>query len=194
MVSEDVINAVKKFISMFGASEKMEDVPNEIFEKYQYILPHELLVLWSNLGYGNYGGGVIKLIDPDLFKKNLNTWIRGENPDCYPFMITAFGDMYYLRKLPDGSEEVWLLSIHYRKQKLCTKSFREFLTDYITSRETIQTDLRASLYIEAEEKIGKLSNDDIYVFVPSLKNGGKEELKYIQKAEAYLYQNIAYGD
>ena len=194
MVSQEVIDRVKKFLSCYGPSEKLDSVPNEYFEKYNGILPTELLVLWSNLGFGNYGGGVIKLIDPELFKKNLNTWLRGDNPNCYPFMINAFGDMYYLRILPDGREEVRLISIIYHKEKLCAKSFNEFLTEYILSSQTINTDLKASLYIKAEEVVGKLSNDDIYTFVPSIYFGGKEIVENIQIADAYIYQDIAYGD
>lgn len=193
MVSQDVINRVKMFIGCFSPAERLDDVPNEMFEKYQDVLPHELLVLWSNFGFGNYGGGVIKLIDPDLFKKNLNTWLRNDNPNYYPFMINAFGDMYYLIK--DGNrEEVRLLSIIYRKEKVCAKSFVEFFSEHILSSEAINTELKAKLYLEAEERIGKLSNDDIYTFVPSVNFGGKEDVEHIQIADAYIYQDIAYGD
>ena len=194
MVSQEVIDRVKKFLSCYSPAEKLDDVDNSMFEKYGEILPHELLVLWSNFGFGNYGGGVLKLIDPDLFKKNLNTWLRGDNPNCYPFMITAFGDMYYLRMLPDGSEEVRLISIIYHKEKLCSKSFVDFFSNYILSSDTINNDLKASLYLKAEEVIGKLSNDDIYTFVPSVYFGGNETVESIQIADAYIYQDIAYGD
>ena len=113
---------------------------------------------------------------------------------AYPFMITAFGDMYYYRILNDGSEEVRLISIIYKKEKLCTKSFAEFLTSYILDSNVINSDLKAKLYIEAEEKIGKLDNDSIYTFVPSINFGGKETVESIQIADAFIYQDIAYGD
>ncbi len=194
MVSQEVVDRVKKFIGFYGPNKNLDDVSNEYFEKYNGVLPLELLVLWSNLGFGNYGGGVVKLIDPDLFKKNLDKWRRKEDDNAYPFMITAFGDMYYLKKLPDGSEEVRLISIIYKKEKLCTKSFADFISNYIISKDAIDNDLKASIYIKAEEKYGALSNDDIYTFVPSVSMGGKETVDSIQIADAYIYQDIAYGD
>ena len=181
---------IKKFLNCYGPDEKLDQVYDDVIDRYHNILPDEFLALWYNFGFGNYGGGILKVINPDEFKKNLYLWIRKEDPNCIPFMITAFGDIFYYRK---ESNTYYLLSIHYRKEKKCADSLEEFIS-YITSAQAIHTDLRAGLYIEAEKKLGSLSNDDIYMFVPSIQFGGKEIVDNIQKAEAVLWQNIAYGD
>lgn len=181
------------FLKCFAPDEKLDNVGDSYFEKYNGVLPDEILAIWANFGFGNYGSGILKMVDPDLFQKNLNTWRREENDKYIPFMITAFGDMFYYKTI-DGS--VYLLSIIYRKEKKVANSFEEFLRDYITSAPAIRGDLRAALYSAAydSENIGPLSNDDIYAFFPAVAQGGAETLESIQKADAYVYQDIAYGD
>ena len=187
------VDAVKSFLGFFGPDEKMDQVTDDLVEEYKDKLPEEILVLWVNFGFGNFGGGILKLIDPSLFKQNLDKWLDDSYLYNTPFMITAFGDIFYYRKGKEG-DAIYLLSVHYKKVKKCANSIEEFLTGYIKDRNTIGTDLRANLYLEAEKTVGKLDGDTIYVFVPSIQFGGKEEVKYIQKADAYIYQNILLGD
>lgn len=184
------VELVKGFLRLFSPADNLEGVTDDLVEKYREILPDEILALWVNFGFGNYGTGILKLIDPSFFQKNLNLYLKN-NPNYIPFMITAFGDMFYFNKI---DKSISLLSVHYKKVKKCANSIDEFLGSYIINGLTINNELRASLFIEAEKKLGSLSNDDIFVFVPSIFFGGKEQVENIQKADAYVYQDILYGD
>ena len=122
------IESVKSFLSFFGPDEKMDAVSEALIEEYKELLPHEILALWANFGFGNYGGGILKLIDPSLFKKNLDSWLDDNDPLNIPFMISAFGDMFYYRKSNETDGTFYLLSVHYKKVKQCATSVKDFLT------------------------------------------------------------------
>ena len=40
-------------------------VSNETIEKYQSLLPPELLEIWKDYGYGTFFNGYLKVINPD---------------------------------------------------------------------------------------------------------------------------------
>ena len=182
--------AVKRFLSFFQPANNLVKANSEVINKYEKILPSEIISLWKKYGFGNYGEGVLKIVDPTLYKKNLDKWLNIASDDNIPFMINAFGDIYYIKRLTETMYEINLLSITYRKYKYCASSISEFFTNYITEPSVIGTDLNARIYLYAEESVGRLDNNSIYTFNPI----GSEDVKNIKIEDAITYQNKIYGE
>ncbi|KAG4098425.1 GAD-like-domain-containing protein [Neocallimastix lanati (nom. inval.)] len=165
--------------------------PNEdIIKKLESIVPQQLVKFWKEYGFGNYGDGIIKVINPFDYTESLYTWLGGEDKNKVPIMLTAFGDIFYYRKITDTEDDVCLLDIHYKNINVCSYSFSEFFEDYLLD-EDIQNDiLRKPLFLEAKEKEGELKLNEIFLFTPALAIGGAEELKYIKKGDAAVHQNL----
>ena len=184
------IKMIKSFISSYEPGENLDKASDEYVNKYNDLVPEELIALWYNYGFGNYGDGIVKLVNADKFKKTLSLFLKSNDDKNIPFMITGFGDIYYF----DNKKEIYLYNIHYKKKEFCTSNLNDFLKGYIVSSKIMNNDLKYNLFNEAKEELGELSNNDIYNFIPSLRFGGKEQVGYIQKADALISLNLLAGD
>ena len=153
--------------------------------------PDELITFISKYGFGNYGNGIIKIVNPEDYMSGLYTWLGKEDFSKIPFMITGFGDIFYFRNLGDNEYDISLLDIHYRNITVPAYSFEEFLS-YITSPETEEKVLRKELFESATQKFGELSAEEIFFFVPALVLGGAENIKYIDKGKADVHHHVLF--
>lgn len=152
-------------------------------------LPDGLLDFIKRHGFGNYGEGILKLIDPEQYAEILYSWIGGRDSSRIPFMMTGFGDLFYFRNLGDGIYDVSLLDIHYRRATVPAYTISEFLT-YLLDPEVEEEVLRRSLFDSARKKCGSLAADEIYFFAPGLAIGGLEDIQYVTKGKADVHHQL----
>ena len=183
-------NCMKKFIKKFKPSENLQKPDEDILNFFKEILPNEIINLWEEYGFGDYGNGLIKIINPRDYMNSLYAWLGRIDNTRIPIILTAFGDIFYYRKLEDGKNDISMLDIHYRKTIVCSYSYQEFFEKYIVDKKIIKNVLRIDLYKKAVKKIGKLNDKDIFFFVPALVLGGKEDIKYIDKGNVFVHQQI----
>lgn len=156
------------------------------------MLPSEIVYLWENYGFGDYGNGIIKVVDPRDYMNSLYTWLGGQDFNKIPIMVSAFGDIFYYRKLEENENDISLLNIHYRKIDVCTYSYQEFFDKYITDESIKENVLRQNLYNESVNILGNLKHSEIFFFVPALAIGGAEEIKYVKKGDANVHQQVLF--
>ena len=183
-------NCMKKFIKKFKPSENLQKPDEDILNFFKEILPNEIINLWEEYGFGDYGNGLIKIINPRDYMNSLYAWLGRIDNTRIPIILTAFGDIFYYRKLEDGKNDISMLDIHYRKTIVCSYSYQAFFEKYIVDKKIIKNVLRIDLYKKAVKKIGKLNDKDIFFFVPALVLGGKEDIKYIDKGNCIIHQQI----
>ena len=71
---------------------KENDVKQELCDKYEVILPDELIAVWRKYGFGSFMGGYLKVISPEEYQDLIiATYFRGSI--SIPIFITAFGDV-----------------------------------------------------------------------------------------------------
>ena len=156
------------------------------------MLPAEIIYLWENYGFGEYGNGIIKVVDPREYMNSLYTWLGGIDYNKIPIMVSAFGDIFYYRKLEENENDVALLNIHYRKIEVCAWSYQEFFGKYILDSEVRNTILRERLYSNAVQELGELKHSEIFFFVPALFVGGSEDIKYVKKGSANVHHQVLF--
>ena len=154
------------------------------------MLPPEIVYLWTEYGFGDYGDGLIKVVDPRDYMDSLYSWLGSQDFHKIPIMVSAFGDIFYYRKLENDENDVSLLDIHYRRIDVCTYSYEEFFEKYISNPELKEKVLRKSLFDQAVEKLGSLKYNEAFFFVPALVLGGGEDIKYVSKGDAYTHQHL----
>ena len=185
-------NCMKKFIKKFNPSKSLQKPDEETLNFYREILPNEIIELWEEYGFGEYGNGLIKIVNPKDYMNSLYMWLGQIDYTKIPIIVTAFGDIFYYRKLEDDRNDISVLDIHYRKIIVCSYSYQEFFKKYIIDKKVIKNVLRDSLYKKAIKKLGKLNDKDIFFFVPALILGGKEDIKYIDKGNGIIQQQILF--
>lgn len=183
-------NCINKFIQIFKPGENLAKPDEEILNFGKQMLPKEIIELWEKYGFGEYGEGLIKVIDPREYMNSLYTWLGQKDFTKIPIILTAFGDIFYYRKLENNENDISLLNIHYRKIEVCTYSYQEFFEEYILDDNIRKNILRSDLYKQAVEKLGKLEHDEIFFFTPALLLGGGENIKYIQKGNGAIHHQI----
>jgi len=161
-------------------------------DKYKDIVPEGLMELWTIHGFGKYNNGYLEIINPDDYSDTLGNWL-GKRVDTYvPIALTAFGDLYYYRKLTDTDEDVCILEPHYRKIDVCVWSHDEFFNEYLCDERIHDGELRGELFKQAVEKLGELKNGEIYYFVPALILGGGEEIEHVDKGNAAVHLDMLF--
>lgn len=175
------------FLNRYPPCEDLKKPDSALLKKYQGILPQNLLDFWKKYGFGNYGDGFFKIIDPDEYKDNLNEWLCGESSDRIPIMLTGFGNIIYYRKISEDVDDVCMVNIHYRNTMLCAYSFEDFFNFFFSDEETEEI-LNKKLFNEAIKKLGKLEEKEIFYFAPALAWGGSEKLEFVKKGSALVHQ------
>jgi hypothetical protein len=81
----------------FGPGIAKKDVPATTFERYRGKLPDKLLEYWGQHGWCGFGNGLLRTVDPDEWKDELEAWI-GDTPfmerdSFYVIARSAFGEL-----------------------------------------------------------------------------------------------------
>lgn len=183
-------NCISKFIEKFRPGENLQKPDEEILNFGRQMLPKDIIQLWEEYGFGEYGNGLIKVVDPREYMNSLYMWLGQKDFNKIPIIVTAFGDIFYYRKLEDNENDILLLNIHYRKIEVCTYSYQEFFENYILDENIIKNVLREDLFKQAVEELGKLEYKDIFFFTPALVLGGGEDIKYLKKGNGAVHHQV----
>ena len=179
----------KEFLKTYEPSNNLKKPEAKILDWGKKMLPKEFIQLWIDYGFGNYGNGIIKIVDPREYMKNLYQWINEEDFNKIPIVITAFGDMFFYNK-PENT--ISFLDIHNRQVTLCTDSYQEFFKKLIIDENIKLAVLRKNLFNQAKNKLGELTINEIYFFVPAFCLGGKEDIDNVDKGDARVHQDLLF--
>ena len=156
---------------------KEKNASQELYNRYETILPSELIYLWKNYGFGSFMDGYLKIIDPLEYQDLLtDTYFRGEI--SIPMFVTAFGDIIA------WEENKYVRMIMYKNGlfKGMAAGFDFFLEDL--QNEVFNKDFfNITMYIEAVQTWGNIKFDECFGFIPLLGLGGSEEVKNLKKVK-----------
>ena len=179
------------FLSMFPPSEDLQKPSDAVLEEFKGKLPEELLTLWRKYGFGNYGNGLLKIINPDVYSNTITLWL-GEQKDCYPILMSGFGTLFIYRKLSEASDDICLLDIHHRKSGSFSIGFSDFFREIIPSENFAKQFLLVDLFQKASAEFGSLAGNEIFFFVPALVYGGSASIEHIRKGDAITHQHLLF--
>lgn len=181
---------ITNFVKAYVPGKELGKPDETLLEFAKQMLPPEIVYLWTEYGFGDYGDGLIKVVDPRDYMDSLYSWLGSQDFHKIPIMVSAFGDIFYYRKLENDENDVSLLDIHYRRIDVCAYSYEEFFEKYISNTEIKEKVLRKNLFDQAVEKLGSLKYNEAFFFVPALVLGGGEDIKYVSKGDAYTHQHL----
>jgi hypothetical protein len=184
---------LESFYQTFQADAQREAVSTSILDQYAEKIPKELKHLWQTDGFGHYNQGLFQLVDPKDFRSVLDTWL-GKTVDNYtPFAITAFGELFYYRKLSPTEGDICLVDIQFRKIEVIAWEMDDFLDNFLTHASEQEEWLRKSLFDEALQNLGVLSKNEVYTLAPILALGGAFSLNHLSKGNAQVYQELVFA-
>ena len=163
--------------SIFKSFIKESDVSQELYNKYNEILPSGLITLWRECGFGSFMEGNLKIINPEEYQSLLvDTYFRGSV--SIPIFITAFGEVI-----------TWEENKYIRMIKYKNGLFKGMASGFDFFLEDLQNDIfnddffDISMYTEAIRTMGNIKVDECFGYVPLLGLGGSEKLENLKKVK-----------
>ena len=165
-------------------------VPPEIVEEYRGRVPDELVEIWEQYGYGTFGEGFVRVIDPKLYEAKVRDCIGKTQGDgiAIPIMVTGFGDLITWEPSHPG-----VIGIMYRLgDTVGLGSLKTFLTlTRLDGGEYLSDTLKWDLFPEAVAAHGALPYGESFVFVPLLSLGGRARIENLRKRETITSIQVA---
>jgi hypothetical protein len=186
----------------FGPSIESIATPQTKVDKFRGKLPDKLLEYWQNQGWCGYADGLFWTVDPDEWEGELEDWI-GDTPfmeqDAY-YVIgrSAFGELFLWGERTGQSLKV-LTPFGMIFPKFNDKQYQKDGANFALqlffcgcTRESMdmQDQQEKPLFERALAKLGPVSADTLYGFVPALGLGGEPKLENLQIVDAHVHLNI----
>jgi len=181
------------FYAVYTPDENRFRVGDSVLDKYAKLVPKELMYLWKKDGFGLYNKGLFQTIDPEDYRFVLELWLGKKMDNYTPFAQTAFGELFYYRKLSDSEGDICLVDIQYRKIEVITWEMDDFLNNFLTNSDDQREWLRSDLCNDAIEVIGVLGKNEIYTAAPILALGGDFSLSSLSRGNAQVYQELVFA-
>ena len=182
----------EKFKNHYQLSGERVFPSEEIIKEYQNKVPDLLIEIWRTTGLGKYNEGIIELVNPKDYEPCLWTWLGKEVENYVPIAISGFGELFYYRKLTETDEDVCMIDIQYRKIETLAWDMEYFFEDFLIDEDNRNEWLREELFKEAISVKGSLLHNEVFTITPVLALGGAAELKYLQKGNALVYQELLF--
>lgn len=178
-----------RIIEKFGAPIDRQEVPSSSIERYRGKLPDQLLVYWAEHGWCGYGDGAFWLVNPQEYEGVVASWLEGtplEKLDSYHLIArSAFGDLYFWGEKTGASLNITSILSRYLtfSSALGDEQMDKQLRNFLLTRDLESNDY-GRLLKPAKKKLGVLSHDEMYGFVPALMLGGADTLEHLGKVKA----------
>lgn len=186
--NEEKINT-NSFLEKYKPSKNLKKPSEKVLDFGEKTLPKNLIDLWKNYGFGSYGDGIIKLINPVDYMQSLYNFLGGEDFNKIPFAMTILGNLFYYNKLEN---KIYYLDIHNRDNVNCDIDFKDFFEKFIINDGISKNILRKDIYKDLQKNIGNIKDDEIYFYVPALMLGGSPNIKKMKKGDAKIHHNILF--
>ncbi len=164
-------------------------VPREIVDEYRGRVPDELIEVWETYGYGTFGEGFLRIIDPNLYEAEVGDCIGKTQGDgiAIPVMTTGLGDLI------TWEPSVGVIGILYREMRTVgLGSMDAFLTlTYLDGAEHLSDTLNWDIFPEAVAVHGELPYDQSFIFVPLLSMGGEAKVENLHKRDTIASIQVA---
>jgi hypothetical protein len=185
-------DAVAAFLSTFPPSPDNVPVDPGLIDAFRDRLPTVILELWQQGGFGLYGDGEIQVIDPRDYEQNLWGWLMREDddPSRTPIALSAFGVMFYHRRLDEEVEDIAYLDPHTSEGDVLAYSSIEFIGRTIVDAESREILLQKPLFEAAREKRGPLVRGTVFGFVPALRLGGEQSVSRTEALDARVHLDL----
>lgn len=163
-------------------------VPADIIEEYRGRVPDELIEVWEKYGYGTFGEGFLRIIDPKLYEAEVGDCIGKTQGDgiAIPIMVTGLGDLITWEPSRPG---ITAILFRLGNTKGLGSRFRSLLRR--VEDEFILDDLKAAIFPEAVATHGELPYDQSFIFVPLLSLGGAAKVENLHKRNTIAAIQVA---
>lgn len=184
---------------------KTEDSESKFSEKYdrtakKYSLkspnipkdtPDSVTSFLSKYGLSEFYQGFLWTLDPTeskrdyqpFFDRITDIYSEDEAKLAYPFLRTAFGDVFYFVK-----ENIGSISIVTGVDSIL--DFDTVFNDILVNDDDLNNSYFLDIFLEANERLGSLSQDECFGFLPTISMGGDVSIETTHKVKLREYLTL----
>ena len=174
------------FINKFIPYDDLKKPTKKLIKEYKELLPKDIIDLWENYGFGSYGYGLVKLVNPEKFILYLKMR-AGIECDGIPFMLDAFGNLFYY----DEDDSVKVMNIEANVIDVVSYSYSDFMKR-ITSDEFINLFLKKRVFDELLIRDKSIKYNEILIFNPPIFLGGYPNLDDVVIKDVFKYYDFIF--
>ena len=194
--------AFEVFIEEFGKPTFKEKVPDKSIQKYNKILPDQLLHYWKTEGWNSYANGLFWIVNPEDYEGLVELWLEDTHYpkiDKYHCIArTAFGVLYvwgeennqwFTISCPTNTIVAFdkkLLKVN----KNPDSSIRSFFASSSPDKKDLKDLKNKLLTPQCFEKLGHLKPNEVYGFAPALVAGGSPVAGNVEKEDIFIHLSI----
>jgi len=176
------------FLEEFGPPIERREVPPSSIQRYQGILPNQLLEYWREHGWCGYGDGIFWMVNPQDYDSVVESWLEGTklaNVDKYHVIArSAFGDLYLWGETSGASLKITsILSRYSVHESIYTGDRMDAGVRAFMVSKRVDTNDYGDLFKPARKKLGPLHPDEMYGFTPAIMLGGPDKLENLEKVK-----------
>jgi len=191
---------ITSFLNLFGEPE-IQKVPDAAYvESYRGKLPDSLLEYWNKFGFCSFTGGLFWIVDPAKYESILKHWIgltnlKDSGQKFYVIARSGYGDLYLWSKESGCKYEInamncWVIEGDEQDPdtEIALQRFFGSKSPYSVDLEDEETD--DEMFDDAVDRYGKLSDDEMYGFEPTLVTGGDMILDNLKKVDMTIHLDL----
>ena len=166
-----------KFFEKYPEYEIVEKPSHELIDQYKDILPVAVIDFWKKYGFGSFMNGYLKIVNPNDYQKILDE--AYDNIDeAIVIAITGLGDFIVWNEV-----EGWFYIVYFRfgETDALDKEFNNLFDRDLINDEILRVEFHIKDYYPARERLGELSFDECFGYVPILGAGGAEKPENLDK-------------
>ncbi|ODU41167.1 GAD-like domain-containing protein [uncultured Aquimonas sp.] len=186
----------------FAPAVDRRDVPPEKIARFRGKLPDKLLEYWQVYGWCGYAKGLFWTVDPDDWADTIDDWLGGtsylQRDTYYVIARSAFGKLVLWGTGTGPSLKIvapygWVFPA-FDPETFSRRGADKELQLFFASSSLDTYDLNDAnekpLFEQALARLGPLSHDTMYGFVPALALGGVPSVERLQIVDAHVHLNI----
>ena len=175
---------------------KVSNVSNDIIQKYQGLVPNELIEIWKKMGFGIYEDGFLQIVNPEEYDFVFDYIDKRLEPTIV-FGVTALGDLLLWEGndnwtiAPDEGNRCKIIRVNDLYSKVSIE-ISYFLGLFISNEDALKDPdmFNSKAYLDVKDKLPKLKYGQCYGYTPALPLGGKAKNENLQVVDAKSYINI----
>ncbi|MGB4850376.1 MAG: GAD-like domain-containing protein [Saprospiraceae bacterium] len=173
----------KDFVKIVSPVETYKKCPISLIKDYTDIIPESLLNSWEKHGFQKFGNGFIWTTDPDSYRYLTKLFIPQFNSSEVNVLFrTSFSDFIFLYK-----EEFYHYSVVTSLLLKMKQSFDSIININFSSKDSLNDGYFFNIHKWCVKKLGIISIDEIYAYVPALQFGGEMVRENLQKQNMKSY-------
>lgn len=173
----------KDFVKLLKRVEVYSSCSSKLVEKYNGILPEVLINTWVEQGLQNFGDGFFWTVDPDQYSYLLKLFVPQFNASATHVLFrTAFGDFIFMH-----NNQIYSYSVVTSFLLKVGQTLETFIEFNLSRTTSLNDGYFFNTYKKAFKILGKITEDEIYAYIPALQMGGEMKTGNLHKQNMKAY-------